>query len=676
LAVLSTTTIRASSGGPWPREAAHPAASKIRNPKSEIRDKKAEEDRVRPTDKGTRLLKLGPVLFVLLLVAGDGASAGNGFAFFEPQTPPRVFQVIARRGEAGQAPENTRAALQRCIDDLLEWAEVDVRLTRDRQHILSHSSSISDATGRSFVVSESTLEDLQRMDVGSVFAPGFAGEHPLSLKDCFTLCKGKLNLYLDCKVADPEQLAREILSARMERQVVVYGGLEFLQRVRAASGGRVATMAKWRPAFGCPAWAVTNRLAAVEIDSPHLTAAVRRKFERAGVRVQVKLLDEQPAERSVDGNAIPASWSRALEAGATWAQTDRPEELLAHALWRRVSRRPVQISFHRGGALYAPENTLPAFSKAARMGADYVEFDVRATRDGEFFLLHDSRLDRTTDGTGPIADADAEAVRTLSAGARFGTSYAGVRVPSLDEFLAAVRKPGLYLDAKAISPAALATALQKHRAVERTVVYQSPEYLGRLRAINPAIRRLAPLRTADELPRLIESLHPHAVDAEWSILSKGLISRCHEAGIRVFSDALGDHERVRDYLQAMDWGIDVIQTDHPLRVMRAIELRLAAGATAGKPRNVSERMPIALGGLARCEIVTQPGATAAERYAAEELAAALGQITGATFDVREEPGASPGPPPAGAAKPAIVVGFGAAAAQWFPEAARLALVPL
>ena len=64
----------------------------------------------------------------------------------------------------------------------------------------------------------------------------------------------------------------------------------------------------------------------------------------------------------------------------------------------------------------------------------------------------------------------------------------------------------------------------------------------------------------------------YAVDAAWDILSKDFIARCHAANVKVFSDALGRHERVEDYLQAMEWGIDLIQTDHPLRVLRAIEL--------------------------------------------------------------------------------------------------------
>jgi glycerophosphoryl diester phosphodiesterase len=108
--------------------------------------------------------------------------------------------------------------------------------------------------------------------------------------------------------------------------------------------------------------------------------------------------------------------------------------------------------------------------------------------------------------------------------------------------------------------------------VKRTVVYQSPQYLAQLKAVNPRIRALAPLGKPEDFAGLAASLKPYGVDADWSILSAELIARCHAAGVKVFSDALGDHERIADYLQAIEWGIDVIQTDHPVRVMRALEL--------------------------------------------------------------------------------------------------------
>jgi len=146
----------------------------------------------------------------------------------------------------------------------------------------------------------------------------------------------------------------------------------------------------------------------------------------------------------------------------------------------------------------------------------------------------------------------------------------------LDDLLKAVAgKVDLYFDAKAIAPEALAAAVERHGVVERTVVYGSPAYLARLKAINPRIRLLAPLGSAAALEALARDLKPYAVDARWEILSRELIARCHVLGIRVFSDALGQHERIEEYQKAMDWGIDLIQTDHPLRVLRAIELASA-----------------------------------------------------------------------------------------------------
>jgi len=474
---------------------------------------------------------------------------------------------MAHRGEAQQAPENSRSALQRCIEDGLEWAEVDLHRTKDGQHILSHDASITNAAGQSWIIRDCDWSELQQVDVGSRFAGQFAGERLLTLKECLDLCRGRLNLYLDGKSIEPAQLAREIVAARMERQVVVYSDLAELRRVRAASADKVATLTKWRPGIGGPEWAVSNGLAAIEVDAADVMPDVVAGFKRAGVKVEAKVL----------GNwDTPEYWDRAMTSGVDWLQTDLPEELLAHARWRRLPRRPVQISLHRGASRYAPENTLPAFAKAVRMGADYIEFDVRATRDGDFFLLHDSKLDRTTDGSGPISRASAEAVRRLSAGVKFGESYAGVRIPTMDEFMGEFSgKVGFYFDAKAIAPAALAEALERHNMIERTVVYQSPQYLAELKAINPKVRLLAPLGKSEAFPQLLAALKPFGVDADWEILSPELIAQCHAAGVKVFSDALGGHERIEDYLQAIRWGIDVIQTDHPLRVIRAIERYLA-----------------------------------------------------------------------------------------------------
>lgn len=444
---------------------------------------------------------------------------------------------------------------------------MEIRLTQDGRHVLSHHASVTNAAGQAVEISQHPWATLREVDVGSVFAKRFAGERLLSVQDCFALCKGRLNLRLNCGKVNPQRLVREILDAGMEAQVVVSGDLQTLVQVRLVSAGKVAIMAAWRPPFGLTGWAITNGLAVVEVDAPELTPAVCQAFRRAGIKVQARLLD------SGDG---PAVWDRVMAAGLDWLETDLPEEVLAHALWKRLTTRPVKIAFHRGAGRYAPENTLAAFDKAARMHADFIEFDVRATRDGVFVLLHDSRLNRTTDGLGPLDQIPADAARKLSAGVQFGPAFAAERIPTLDEFLTApLGTTEFYLDAKAIPPAALVAVLERHNVVARTVVYQSPQYLAQLKTINPQIRGLAPLSRAEDFDALSNNLHPYGVDVDWGILSRELIARCHTAGVKVFSDALDDHERIADYRQAIEWGIDVIQTDHPLRVMRAIELGLA-----------------------------------------------------------------------------------------------------
>jgi glycerophosphoryl diester phosphodiesterase len=83
---------------------------------------------------------------------------------------------------------------------------------------------------------------------------------------------------------------------------------------------------------------------------------------------------------------------------------------------------------------------------------------------------------------------------------------------------------------------------------------------------------MPPLGNPADIDRLADRLEPYAFDTRWSILSKPLIDRCHARGIKVYSDALGANESIERYQQAVRDGIDVIQTDHPLRVLRALEL--------------------------------------------------------------------------------------------------------
>jgi glycerophosphoryl diester phosphodiesterase len=503
------------------------------------------------------------VLLVLALTTPTAAQPN--YQFFEPVQPPRATQVMAHRGMQMLAPENSLSAVLACAVDYIEWAEVDIRLTKDGRHVVIHDDNLERCTDGKGKVADFTLEHLKKLDAGSWFAPRFKDTRLQSLAELLTAAKGKVNLYLDCKTVDPQLLAKEILAAEMEKQVIVYGQPEMLAQVRAAARNKIPTMTKFPPkTMTLDSFVKEVNPAAVEIDPDDVTAELCKAFRLKGIKVQAKVLGEKW------DNA--AGWGKMLEAGVDWLQTDDPAGVRFAEVRRRNPNFPVKISYHRGANRYAPENTIPALEKAAALGADYIEFDIRPTKDGKYMLLHDGTLNRTTNGKGPIRDSTFTEVAKLTAGAWFGRPFAETCVPPLSDALTSLgKKSHAYLDAKDITPADLLDAMRKYELVERSVVYQSKEYLAKLKALEPKVRPLPPLRRANQFEQ-VAAIAPYGFDTDWSILSAELIAKAHKAGIQVFSDAMGANERIEQYQKAIDWGIDVIQTDHPLRVLRAIEL--------------------------------------------------------------------------------------------------------
>lgn len=98
---------------------------------------------------------------------------------------------------------------------------------------------------------------------------------------------------------------------------------------------------------------------------------------------------------------------------------------------------PFRIIAHRGASGTAPENTMAAFQKAVDMGVDEIETDVHFTSDEGLILLHDHTLERTTDGSGAPGDHSLAQLRRLDAGSWMGGEFAGERLITLDELLAA-----------------------------------------------------------------------------------------------------------------------------------------------------------------------------------------------------------------------------------------------
>jgi glycerophosphoryl diester phosphodiesterase len=142
------------------------------------------------------------------------------------------------------------------------------------------------------------------------------------------------------------------------------------------------------------------------------------------------------------------------------------------------SARPV--IGHRGNRAHAPENTLESLRQAVALGGDAVEFDLRVTRDGALVVIHDDTLDRTTNGSGPVALRTMTELRGLDAGAKFtpdgGRKFPwrgrGVRLPTFDDVIESLpRELPCIIELK--TPAAtelLRAAVQRHGIAHRIIV--------------------------------------------------------------------------------------------------------------------------------------------------------------------------------------------------------------
>lgn len=232
---------------------------------------------------------------------------------------------------------------------------------------------------------------------------------------------------------------------------------------------------------------------------------------------------------------------------------------------RQGDKRPAKIVAHRGANKFAPENTLPAIEQAIRMGLDYVEMDVRTTRDGRRVLMHNETVDGTTNGTGRVRDLTSQQIRTLDAGSWFSPEFSGTPVPFLEEALQAMRgRIGAYVDVKDAAPGDLLQALEEYGMLGSSVIYADPLSHLAMRDQNPAAPVMPEVGDNDLLFSIMLALfQPEAVAASWGDPGPEFVERVHSHGIRIFMDLLGERDNPEGMREALDLGMDVLQTDHP-----------------------------------------------------------------------------------------------------------------
>jgi len=104
------------------------------------------------------------------------------------------------------------------------------------------------------------------------------------------------------------------------------------------------------------------------------------------------------------------------------------------------------ICAHRGDLKCFPENTVPAFRSAVEKGAAMVEFDVKKCKTGEYVIMHDATIDRTTTGTGKVSDLTFAELRAVDAGVKKDPKFAGTKIPTFEEALDCLPKSGVLIN--------------------------------------------------------------------------------------------------------------------------------------------------------------------------------------------------------------------------------------
>ena len=217
---------------------------------------------------------------------------------------------------------------------------------------------------------------------------------------------------------------------------------------------------------------------------------------------------------------------------------------------------------HRGAKGHAPENTLRAFSKAVELGCDMTELDVHLCGSGELVVIHDETVDRTTDGSGTVANLTLAEIKRLDAGQ-------GEQIPTLEEVLKLLRgKIMLNIELKGLDTAEPVYKLIQSsgwRCDDLLITSFEWDMLTQYKVHDPELR-LGPL-TYENLGEAIayaETICAYCINPYHGHITSDYVEEAHAKGFRVYPWTVNSSE---DIARATRLGVDGVISDYPDRVL-------------------------------------------------------------------------------------------------------------
>lgn len=234
---------------------------------------------------------------------------------------------------------------------------------------------------------------------------------------------------------------------------------------------------------------------------------------------------------------------------------------------------------HRGARTFAPENTRAAFEQALAHGAHGIEFDVRVCKTGEWVVMHDATLGRTTDGRGYVRRASLEKIRSLDAGRYFSERFREERVPTLAEVLKLTHERCLLnIEIKALPTLAeryladLIQLLQRQHASRRCIISSfNPIVLRRFARLAPRIptgllftaglSRQSPKQLLQRFTN-VTAIHMHT-----RVMTPRMFDALKALGLHVMVWGADTPAQMRAMISL---GVDGIITDEPLELSKIL----------------------------------------------------------------------------------------------------------
>ena len=247
---------------------------------------------------------------------------------------------------------------------------------------------------------------------------------------------------------------------------------------------------------------------------------------------------------------------------------------------------------HRGGSALMPENTLAAFLQAEQQwAADMIELDVRASADGHCVVIHDATVDRTTNGSGPVAELTLAELQALDAGFRFspdaGRTFPfrdqGIRIPTIEEVLAALPAMRLTVELKTVdAQEPLFRAIAQYQATDRVIAagernayrtmfasYRGAKGASLEEALPFFLMHRIFLARFGRIPAQV--VQTCEVYRGRRILTPRLVRDYHARGILVHVWTVNEEA---DMERLLDWGVDGLVTDRPDRLAALLHRRV------------------------------------------------------------------------------------------------------